>query len=172
MAPSRNPRAVSAALACVVCASLILHAQQNVGRITGVVRDPSGAVVPKADITATALATGVVLQGHANEGGSYAFPSLPTGEYRLTVRAAGFKTFEQGGVQIVASGGLIIDFQLELGQSTESVQVAGEAPKVDTATVTEGNTIFTSQINELPLIMQGGARNARGVALLDFRISG
>src|SRR5437879_6078819 len=98
MTSSRNPRAVSAALACVVWASFILHAQQNVGRITGVVRDPSGALVPNADITATALATGVVLQGHANEAGSYAFPSLPTGEYKLTVRAAGFKTFEQGGV--------------------------------------------------------------------------
>src|SRR5216684_7402686 len=104
MAKRQKARVLSTVSACIFWASLILHAQQNVGRITGVVRDPSGAVVPKADITATALATGVVLQGHANEGGSYAFPSLPTGEYRLTVRAAGFKTFEQGGVQIVASG--------------------------------------------------------------------
>src|SRR5882762_4114222 len=105
MTSSRNPRAVSAALACVLWASFILHAQQNVGRITGVVRDPSGSLVPKADITATAVATGVALLVHANEGGAYAFPSLPTGEYRLIVRATGFKTFEQGGIQIVASGG-------------------------------------------------------------------
>jgi hypothetical protein len=110
---------------------------------------------------------------HANEGGSYAFPSLPTGEYKITVRATGFKTFEQDGVQIVASGGLVIDFQLELGQSTDSVQVAAEAPKVDTGTVTEGNTIFTSQINELPLIMQGGARNAQSfIGLLPGVIGG
>src|ERR1700730_3112314 len=173
MARSCTPRALFAALAYVFCASFMLPAQQNVGRITGVVRDPSGAVVPKADITATAVATSVTLLVHANEGGAYAFPSLPTGEYSLTVRATGFKTFEQGGVQIVASGGLVIDFQLELGQSTESIQVAGEAPKVDTATVTEGNTIFTSQINELPLIMQGGARNAQSfIGLLPGVIGG
>ena len=169
MARRYSPRASSAVLACVIWASFMLHAQQNVGRITGVVRDPSGAVVPTADITATAVATGVALVVHANEGGSYAFPSLPTGEYTVTVRATGFKTFDQGGVQIVASGGLVIDFQLEVGQSTESVQVAGEAPKVDTGTVTEGNTIFTSQINELPLIMQGGARDAQSFG---SRISG
>ena len=117
-------------------------------------------MVPTAVVTATAVATGVTLQVAVNEGGAYAFPSLPTGEYKLTAQATGFKTIERPGVQIVASAALVIDFQLELGQSTESVQVAGEAPKVDTATVTEGNTIFTSQINELPLIMQGGARNA------------
>lgn len=160
-------------LACVVWASFMLHAQQNVGRIAGVVRDPSGALVPTADITATAVATGVALQVHANEDGAYAFPSLMTGEYRLTVRASGFKSFERAGIQIVASAALVIDFQLELGQSTESVQVAGEAPKVDTATVTEGNTIFTSQINELPLIMQGGARNASSfIGLLPGVIGG
>src|SRR5260370_30457545 len=107
MARSRNPRALSAALACVFGASLMLLAQQNVGRITGVVRDPSGALVPKADITATAVATGVALLVHANEGGSYAFPSLPTGEYRITVRATRFKTFEQDGVQVRASRGLV-----------------------------------------------------------------
>ncbi len=173
MARSGNSRAWAIPLAYVLWASFMLHAQQNVGRITGVVRDPSGAVVPAADITATAVATGVALRVKANEGGSYSFPSLPTGEYKIDVRATGFKGFEQGGVQIVASAALVIDFQLELGQSTESVQVTGEAPKVDTGTVTEGNTIFTSQINELPLIMQGGARNASSfIGLLPGVIGG
>jgi hypothetical protein len=138
----------------------LLLGQQNVGRITGVVKDPSGAVVPTAFITATAVATGVTLQVAVNQEGAYTFPSLPTGPYKLTAQASGFKTLERPGIQIVASATLVIDFQLEVGQSTESVQVAGEAPQVDTATVTEGNTIFTSQINELPLLMQGGARNA------------
>src|ERR1700704_1353365 len=111
MAKRQKARVLSTVSACIFWASLMLHAQQNVGRITGVVRDPSGASVPKADITATAVATGVSLQVQANEGGSYAFPSLPTGEYLLNVRAAGFKTSERSGIQIVASGGLIIDFQ-------------------------------------------------------------
>jgi hypothetical protein len=170
---SYKARILSAVSVCVLCATLTLHAQQNVGRITGVVRDPSGASVPRADITATAVATGVSLQVQANEGGSYAFPSLPTGEYILSVRADGFKTSERSAVQIVASGGLIIDFQLELGQSSESVQVAAAAPQVDTARATEGNTIFTAQINELPLLMQGGARNAQSfIGLLPGVIGG
>lgn len=166
-------RSITSAAAYFALASCLLQGQQNVGRITGVVRDPSSAVVPAAIVTATAVATGVTLQGQVNDGGAYAFQSLPTGEYTLTVRATGFKTYERSGVRIVASGALIIDFQLELGQSSESVQVAGEAPKVDTATVTEGNTIFTGQINELPLIMQGGARNASSfIGLLPGVIGG
>src|ERR1700676_1771530 len=98
MATRHKARVVSGVSACIFWASLMLHAQQNVGRITGVVRDPSGASVPKADITATAVATAVSLEVQTNDGGAYAFPSLPTGEYTLTVRAAGFKTSERAGV--------------------------------------------------------------------------
>jgi hypothetical protein len=151
----------------------MVHAQQNMGRITGAVRDPSGALVPTADITASAVATGVALRVHTNAEGTYAFPSLLTGEYTLRVQATGFKTSERPGVQIAASEGVVIDFQLELGQSSEAVQVAAAAPKVDGTTATEGNTIFASQIRDLPLLMQGGSRSAESfIGLLPGVIGG
>src|ERR1700704_5345249 len=117
MAKRQKARVLSTVSACIFWASLMLYGQQNVGRIAGVVRDPSGASVPKADITVTAVATSVSLQVQANEDGAYAFPSLPVGEYSLTVRAAGFKSSEHSRVQVSASRGVVIDFQLELGQS-------------------------------------------------------
>jgi Carboxypeptidase regulatory-like domain len=160
MVNGRRLRAIFNAAVCTLCVSFPVLAQQNVGGITGVVTDPSGAVLPTVVVTATAVDTGVTLKVAVNEGGAYAFSSLLTGEYKLAAEATGCKTVERPGVRIAASAALAIDFHLELGQSSESVQVVGEAPKVDTTTVTEGNTMFISQINELPLTMQGGARNA------------
>ncbi len=125
MVNSRKSKAIFSATICVLCVSFLALGQQNVGRITGVVRDPSGAVVPTAVVTATALATGVTLQVAVNDGGAYAFPSLLTGEYKLTAQATGFKTIERPGIQIVASAALVTDPQLELGQVSESVHVSG-----------------------------------------------
>ena len=69
-----------------------LNAQQNVGAIIGVVRDPSGAVVPDASVTARSVSQGVETKVKSNSAGAYAFPALPIGEYAVTVRASGFKT--------------------------------------------------------------------------------
>ena len=138
----------------------LILAQTNVGKILGVVHDPSGAVVPNATVTARGVSTGVETEARTNGQGAYIFPSLSIGEYALTIRATGFKTIERPGVQIVGSETVKIDFQLELGQATQTVQVAGEAPKVDTTTTTTGTTLTSSEITDLPLLLNGGGRNA------------
>jgi hypothetical protein len=173
MTVSRSLRSRWIATACIVLTQCLLQAQQNVGRITGVVRDPSGASVPAAKVTVTAVATSVALQVETNGGGAYTFPALLIGEYTLSVQAPGFKTSQRNGIQVAASEALVADVSLELGQSTESVEVAASAPKVDTTTVTEGNTIHTAQIRDLPLVMQGGSRSAQSfIGLLPGVIGG
>src|SRR5690242_6035899 len=145
------------AMTCVVNLSI---AQTNVGKILGVVHDPSGATVPNASVTARSVSTGVETAARTNTEGAYTFPSLPIGEYSVSVRATGFKTIERPGVQIVGSEAVKIDFQLELGQATQTVQVAGEAPKVDATTTTSRTTLTSSEITDLPLLLNGSGRNA------------
>lgn len=147
----------------VVCLQLsqptTLQAQTNVGKILGVVRDPSGAAVPKATVTARLVSTGVTINRETNEAGAYVFPALPIGEYTLAVHSTGFKTSEHPAVHVVASEAVTIDFQLELGATTESVQVSALATKVDTTTTTQGDTLTSSEIESLPVMVNGSARN-------------
>lgn len=141
----------------------LLFAQTNVGKILGVVRDPSGAIIPNATVTARVLSTGVAINTRTNTQGAYIFPSLPIGAYVVTVSKDGFKTAEHPGINVVGSEAITIDFQLELGQATQTVQVTSLAPKVDTTTTTSGTTILSSEIAQLPLLVNGGARSG-----LDF----
>jgi hypothetical protein len=137
-----------------------LLAQENVGEIAGVVSDPTGARVPNASVTARSLSRGVQLEVSTNADGAYSFPSLPIGEYTLTAGASGFKTLERPSVRVVSAVTSTIDFELQLGQSSESVQVLATASKVETSATTEGTTRVTEEINELPLLLNGGTRNA------------
>ena len=114
----------------------VSRAQQNVGAVVGVVRDPSGAVVPNASLTVRSLATGVATEVKSNTEGAYAFPSVPIGEYTLTIRAVGFKTLERPAVRIVSSVTITLDVTLEVGLVSQSVEVTGLAPKVDSTTTT------------------------------------
>jgi carboxypeptidase family protein/TonB-dependent receptor-like protein len=136
-----------------------LLGQTNVGKILGSVRDPSGAVVPSAIVSVRAVSTGVVTEGKVNGQGAYVFPFLPIGEYVVTVSATGFKKAEHSGIHVVGSEAVTSDFTLEIGEPTETVQVSAEAAKVDTTTTTSGTTIFASEIADLPLLINGGARS-------------
>ena len=79
-------------------------AQTNRGTLTGVITDPSGAVVPGVKITATHLETGVVSNTVASEGGNYTIPALPIGLYRIEFEANSFKKAIRNQVEL-ASGG-------------------------------------------------------------------
>ena len=160
MNPHLRARGWLAGLFLILSIGLVaLKAQQNVGAIVGVVRDPSGAVVPNASLTVRSLATGVATEVKSNTEGAYSFPSVPIGEYTLTIRAVGFKTLERPAVRIVSSVSVTLDVTLEVGLVSQSVEVTGLAPKVDTTTTTTGTTRVTQEINELPLLIQGANRS-------------
>jgi hypothetical protein len=157
-----NSRVLSVMFSFFLCvcgtAQLALHAQQNVGRLLGVVRDPSAAVVPGASVAIRSVLTGVATTARTNAEGAYAFPVLPIGEYVLTVRAPGFKTLERPAIRIVSSEAITVDVQLELGQPSQTVQVSGLTATVDTITTTSSTGLLGSQLSELPLINLGSDR--------------
>src|SRR5690349_1211163 len=84
-------RALSAAILMIVAAA-IAFAQQPLGNLSGVVSDPSGAVVSGATVTATSLATGATRTATTNDQGFFLIPTLQAGNYKLTIEARGFAT--------------------------------------------------------------------------------
>jgi hypothetical protein len=129
-----------------------LLAQDATGKITGVVTDPSGAVVSNATVTVTNLATNVAKETKSDSTGFYQAPMLPIGKYKVTAAAAGFEK-----VTMVARGDLEInqtmriDIQLPVGKLSDTVVVESAASLVETENATVGGTVSGIAIAELPL---------------------
>ncbi len=132
-------------------ASLPAPAQNTTGAITGTVRDPSGAVVAGALITARNEATGLMRSTESSGEGLYRVSLLPAGTYSVTVEKEGFKTQTQTGVRIEILQVRSVDFTLELGSVTDMITVETRAPLLETETSQAGEVIKGEQVVSLPL---------------------
>jgi hypothetical protein len=130
--------------------STLLHAAVG-GSISGTVKDNSGAVVPKATVTATNADTGVRQVVTTNGTGSYSFPSLPVGHYDINITTAGFKPYQRTGITLDVNGALFVDAVLELGESSEAVTVRESLLQVDTASTQLGDVVTAANVAALPL---------------------
>src|ERR1035441_983512 len=113
-------RALAFALPFLLVASLAV-AQSDLGSISGFVKDPSGAIVPRAKVSLK-NESGLERQGATNDSGYYAVTNIPPGFYIIRVEVAGFKTYESAGNKLDASGALSADITLTVGSATETVR--------------------------------------------------
>lgn len=143
-------------LACFT--SPLLHAQA-VGEITGIVTDPSGAVVPSATINATNVATGVAQNTLSTSAGTYTLPRLPVGTYTVTAEAKGFQQAQAKEVTLDVSQQREVNFTLTLGGVTSTVEVSAAPPLIDTTNATLANVVSSEQVENLPL----NGRNIEGL---------
>ncbi len=126
--------------------------QESRATIGGTVTDPTGAVVPGAIIEVKNTATNVSTKVSANDRGIYLVPALNPGTYTLAVTAAGFKNLVRNNLELRVGDRLNLDFELQLGASSESVQVTAEAPLLETATASSGTVIDKASVSSLPLL--------------------
>src|SRR3984885_8435143 len=144
-------------IACfyLICA-LAVFAQGDRGTITGTVTDPTGAVVPNANIQITNSDTAAVYKVGTTSTGNYTLPNLPAGSYVLTVDASGFKKFERPGlvVQLAETGG--VDAVLQVGASTDTVTVSAEAPLLKTESGEISHQVDFDAADQLPLFTTNG----------------
>jgi outer membrane receptor protein involved in Fe transport len=146
----KNRIVVSLLLA--LCAFLVVvHAQNVTGTISGVVRDPTGAVVPNATVRATNTGTRASFQATTNAEGQYAIRTVPIGEYRVEVEAPGFKKYETTAIRLQVDEIARVDVTLAVGVASESVTVTGEVVNVDTDTATLKAVVDQRRIQDLPL---------------------
>lgn len=124
---------------------------QATGTMSGFVKDPSGAFVPQAKVTATLVERSTTFTAEANVEGFYRFPALPPGTYMLTVEKSGFNRNVQTGLVLTVSQNLRVDTTLQLGEVTQAVNVKAEAPLVDTSSGTVSGLVDDRRVVDLPL---------------------
>ena len=124
---------------------------QDTGTITGEVRDPSGATVADASVTATNVATGIQTPSKTGIDGVYTIQLLPVGTYSLTTELTGFKQSILTGINLDAGQVIRININLQVGSSTETVEVTGSAPLIQTENATLSTVIDQRRVVDLPL---------------------
>ncbi len=120
-------------------------------QITGVVSDPTGAVVPNAEITVTNEATGISVTLRTNESGNYDALNLPVGVYTVTAAAQGFKKTVIHGVTVDVGGKPAVPVQLSVGQIGESVEVKAETVLLQTTSAEIGGVITSTEATQIQL---------------------
>jgi hypothetical protein len=121
------------------------------GTVSGIVLDPSGAVIAGADVLIVNDATAVQYPGKTNSEGYYVVPNIPPGTYRIQVSNTGFKTIIKPDIVIHVEDALAINFTLPIGAASEVVTVEGGAPLVNTENASVGTVIDRKFIESLPL---------------------
>src|SRR6266436_1008792 len=155
-------------LVLIILFTLTMHvtvsAQEATGKIIGTVTDPQGAVVPGAKVTVTNTSSQtaqITREAVTNDDGTYQVLALPIGTYQVTVERQGFKKFINGGSQLQINQVLKIDAALEVGATSEVVNVIGQTAAVETVNPTLGHTVTSKRIVDLPL----NGRNVMQLAL-------
>lgn len=121
------------------------------GSISGLVTDPTGAVVDGAHITAIETQTGIRTETVTDSRGFYSFPTLPIGTYSVEVRSSGFKIYRQTGLVIDANSALKVDVTLQLGSASEQIEVRSDAVAVETQSTQMGEVITGTRMTAVPL---------------------
>ena len=136
-------------LLTALCAVQMLGQSSIAGDISGTVTDPSGAVVSGATVTAKSLETDVTQTTTSSSSGAFRFPLMKPGQYKLTVSQTGFKTVAQT-IQLGVGQALTANLKLELGQASETLEVSGAAPLIQTENANLETTFNATQIENLP----------------------
>ena len=146
-----------------ICFAIGAYAQTStVGSISGTLRDPVGAVIPKTEIVVQDERTGLSRTVFTNDEGFYSAPSLPFGRYSVTTAPLGFKKIVHSGVELHVNENVVVNLTLEVGEVNETVTVHRDTSEVETRSATVGSLVSEKQVAELPLI----ARNYSQFALM------
>jgi hypothetical protein len=150
------------------------------GNISGTVTDPSGAVLPKANITAVETAKGGRYATATDDSGRYQFTGLPPGAYDVTAQIAGFQTQTQKGAVVHVGETATVDFHLSLSTAGQTIEVTAEQPVVDVERGSQSNSLTEQYIADLPidrrdyltftLLLPGVSNSTRLADDQDFRV--
>jgi len=144
-------RGVVLALIIGLFSAHLAWTQVSTGTISGVVRDGTGAVVPGAMVRVINIEIGIARTLSTDAQGRYTAPNLNVGNYEVQAEASGFRVEIRRGIQLTVGRQAVVDFALQVGSVTESVEVTGEAPLVETTTSSLSNLVDDRTMRDLPL---------------------
>jgi len=143
-------RRVVAVFLFVFTASLAAEAQELRGRITGVVKDESGSILPGVSVIASSPALIQPQKTTSGADGSYGFPALPSGLYTLSFGVSGFRPVKREGIRVSLNTTYAVDISLSVAALQEELTVTAESPVVDTKTTAVGTAFTKELLTEIP----------------------
>jgi hypothetical protein len=149
--PYSSKSIVQSVLLLAGLAGGLLAQTSGSGSITGTVTDPSGSVIPAADILIHSGDTGVDQNMVTNEAGVYVAPFLRPGTYEITASKAGFTKTVRKGIALQVGRSLTLDFSLTVQSSTEAVTVSAETPILDTEKTEVSQVVSENAVKNLPI---------------------
>src|SRR5215831_212292 len=167
---------LKAVIVCLFFSAALVFAQSTDATVSGTVADPSGAHVVNVTVTAFNIDTGIATTVQTNESGVYVFAALPPGNYRVSAAHPGFRKSTINDVVIQVGARLTLNLTLELGATTETVEVQATAATLNTSNASVGDVITGTKLLGLPLagrssydlivtqpgVVQGGGYNING----------
>jgi hypothetical protein len=147
----QRPFSLCLLLILIFCSTMPAWAQFTTARLSGIVSDPSGALVAGATITVRDLGTGYTQPVKSTAAGQFLFPSLPVGTYQITVSMAGYTQYVQKGIVLSVDQSATLNVQLQVGMVAQQVVVTANSAMVTTDSATVGQLIDEKEIEELPL---------------------
>ncbi len=143
--------AMVALIAMLALGAVCAYSQAVNATLLGTITDSSGGVIPNAKVTVTEVNTGVTRSGQTNESGNYTFPDLAPGQYAVAVELQGFKKENRKDIALAVNTSTRIDIQLTPGNVTETVEVSGAPPLLQTDRADTGAQLEVVQTASLPL---------------------
>jgi len=140
------------AISLAVLAVLVVYAQDLRGKLQGLVSDSTGAVIAGANVTLTNDNTGIASTQQTNQVGQYVFDFVQPGNYTVSIEMTGFRRFVNKNILVQSRGDVTVNAALELGATSETVNVEASPVSVQFNTSTMALTIDTKMANSLPII--------------------
>ena len=155
------------AVAVLLLTAVTAGAQTETGRITGVVTDATGGILPGVTVNAKAVGTGATRTVVTDSAGQYVFANLPPAQYELTTELAGFNS-ANAKVTVSVGGAFNVDLKMDVAGTKENINVVAEVPRINTTNAEVSTTITETQIRELPTI----TRNVYDLVAVAGNVSG
>jgi hypothetical protein len=142
---------VTALIAMVAIMIAPAFSQEFRGTLSGSVTNPTGAQIPNAKVTVTEVHTGTKTETVSDSTGQYTAPFLLPGDYDIAVQKEGFKAAVHKAVHVGSGDHPVIDFKMDVGNTTQTVEVAGDASLINSENASVGQAITTKEVEDLPL---------------------
>jgi hypothetical protein len=139
-------------IAALMLLSITAIAQTTTATLSGVVRDPTSALIPGAQITVTSSDSGTRRTTTTDEEGRYTLTNLPPGQYEVRAERTGFRTAVQSGVVLAVGGTTAVNLTVQVGAITEVVEIRSEEPLVETTRADVSRVVTSQDIESLPII--------------------
>ncbi|MGC1645420.1 MAG: carboxypeptidase-like regulatory domain-containing protein, partial [Candidatus Sulfotelmatobacter sp.] len=135
----------------LISVAVVGFAQVDTGSLVGTVKDASGALLPGVAVTATNTDTGIATPTKTAQNGDYVITPLHIGRYSVSVEATGFRREIRKDIVLDVQQTIRLDFSLKVGSVSETMEISGAPPLLETESATLGNVVTAETVEELPL---------------------